>query len=247
MKVLSLLKLAEDAGYIAEGKRNQLGAIQDSKTFEQNFAALDRQHRGVYAFVAFHPLADKDVVDYIADGSLGDDAGSHILALFLQADKVPQALREVRSSDPLFGISLSLEEHPAYALANKFFLGAARPQLPGIVFLNRLFEPVYSLYVMLEGANKEQIRAQCRKVFDAANQSADKSKGSGDARVWRLDFDRFAARLFELGVSYRRAGEKGVRSATFIAGAWLKKNASSIVVAIPKVVIPQLGKLEKKG
>ena len=247
MKILSLLKLAEDAGYIAEGKRNQLGAIQDSRTFEQNLAALDRQHRGIYAFIAFHPVADKVVVDYIADGSLGDDAGSHILALFLEADKVPQAPREVRSSDPLFGISLLLEEHPSYTLANKFFLGAARPELPGIVFLNRLFEPTRSLYVMLEGTNKDLIRAQCRKMFDAANQAADKNRGSGEASIWRLDFDRFAARLFELSMSYRRAGEKGVRSAAFVAGAWLKKNAGSIVVAIPKVVIPQLGKLERKG
>src|SRR5215213_7991994 len=127
MKILSLLKLAEDAAYIAEGKRNYLGAIQNLKTFEKNFAALDQQHRGAYVFVAFHPAADKHVVEYISEGSLGDDAGSHILVLFLDGDNVPQTPREVRPSDPLLGVNLSLEEHPAYELANKFFKGEARP------------------------------------------------------------------------------------------------------------------------
>jgi hypothetical protein len=247
MKILSLLRLAKDAGYIAEGKRNQLGAIQNSRTFEQSLAALDQEHCGAYAFVAFHPVADKDVVEYITDGSLGDDAGSHILALFLQGDKMPQEPREVQPSDPLFGVNLSVEEHPAYALANKFFPAAVRPQLPGIVFLNRLFDPASSIYVVLEGSDKQQLRAQCRAVFDAANQSAEKTKASDDATLWQIDLDRFAGRLFDLGVPYRRAGKKGVRAAAFIATVWLKNNIGSIVVAIPKLVIPQLGKLEKKS
>lgn len=247
MKILSLLRLAEDAGYIAEGKRNQLGAIQDSRTFEQNLAAVDQYHRGAYAFIAFHPVADNGVAEYIGEGSIGNDAGSHILALFLQGDNVPGEPRDVRSSDALFGINLSLEEHPAYALANKFFPGATRPQLPGIVFVNRLFEPTSSIYVVLQGSDKQQIRAQCRTVFDAANRSAEKTTENGDAKIWRIDLDRFAGRLFELGVPYRRTGKKGVRSAAFIASTWIKKNAGSLVVAIPKLVIPQLGKLEKRS
>jgi|GEM_PF-3814683 len=246
MKILALLKLAEDAGYIAEGRRNQLGAIQNSRTFEENFAALDRQHSGAYAFLAFHPAADKNVVEYIGEGSLGDDAGSHILALFLQGNNTPQIPREVRHSDPLLGINLSFEAHPAYELANKFFPGEARPQLPGIVFFNRLLLVTSSIYVILEGTDKQHIQAQCRRVFDAANRSAEKIKEGGDAKMWRIDFDRFAGHLFDLNVSYRRAGKKGVRSAAFIASAWIKKNAGSIVVAIPKLVIPQLEKLETK-
>lgn len=244
MKILALLKLAEDVGYLAEGRRNQLGAIQNSRTFEENFAALDRQHTGAYAFLAFHPAADKNVGEYIGEGSLGDDAGSHILALFL-GNSTPQIPREVRHSDPLLGINLSLEAHPAYELANKFFPGDARPQFPGIVFFNRLWNVSSSIYVILEGADKQQIQAQCRMVFDAANRSADKIK-EGDEKMWRVDFDRFAGHLFDLNVSYRRAGKKGVRSAAFIASAWIKKNAGSIVVAIPKLVLPQLEKLEKK-
>ncbi|MFP5404781.1 MAG: hypothetical protein ACLGHY_00060 [Gammaproteobacteria bacterium] len=35
---------------------------------------------------------------------------------------------------------------------------------------------------------------------------------------------------------YRRAGEKGVRAAAFVAGAWIVKNAGALVAAIPKLV-----------
>lgn len=34
---------------------------------------------------------------------------------------------------------------------------------------------------------------------------------------------------------YRRAGEKGVRAAAFVAGAWIRKNAGALVAAIPKL------------
>ena len=247
MKILSLLRLAEDAGYIAGGKRNRLGAIQDSRIFEQNLAALDQSHSGAYAFIAFHPVADKVVAEYIGEGSIGNDAGSHILVLFLQGDNVPQEPRALFPGDALFGVNLSIEEHPAYALANKFFPGATRPKLPGIVFFNRLFKTASSIYVVLEGTDKEQIRAQCRTVFDAANQSAEQTKEKDDVKIWSIDPDRFAGRLFDLGVAYRRAGKKGVRAAAYIVGTWIKKNAGSIVVAIPKLVIPQLAKLEKKS
>ena len=247
MKILSLLRLAEDAGYLAEGKRNLLGPIQNSRTFEQNLAALDQSHSGAYAFIAFHPVADKVVAEYIREGTLGDDAGRNILALFLQGDNVPQEPRAMFPGDAVFGVNLSLEEHPAYTLANKFFPGATRPQFPGIVFFNRLFKPADSIYVVLDGTGKDQIRVQCRTVFDAANQSAEKPKKNGDAKSWRIDLDRFAGRLFELGMPYRRAGKKGVRSVAYIVGTWIKKNAGSIVVAIPKLVIPQLAKLEKKS
>ena len=79
MKIMSLIKLAEESGYIAEEQMHLLGAIQNPRTFEENFATLDEMHKGCYAFLAFHPDADKQVVDYINEGSLGDDAGPNIL------------------------------------------------------------------------------------------------------------------------------------------------------------------------
>lgn len=101
MKVISLTKIADEAGYIAERDRHLMGAIQNPRTFEQNFAALDQQHRGGFAFLAFHPVSDKSVREYVADGTLGDDAGTHILAPFLAGEEVTITVpKEIHSSMP---------------------------------------------------------------------------------------------------------------------------------------------------
>jgi hypothetical protein len=220
-----------EAGYVEEGTRNLLGAIENVRAFEENQAALDRLHGGAFAFLAFHPAADKHVAEYIAHGSLGDDAGADILALFLVSDPPPRTPREVRPADPLRGVSLTLQAHPAYDLASRFFLDESRPPLPGLVFFDRLVEPTQSIYVLLGGQDRAQITAQCRQAFDAANRAMPAGGGAGARQV---DFDRLAARLVEIGMPYRRAGETGVRAAALITGAWLKKNAGALAAAIPK-------------
>jgi len=237
MKVISLTKIADEAGYIAERDRHLMGAIQNPRTFEQNFAALDQQHRGGFAFLAFHPASDESVVQYVADGTLGDDAGAHVLALFLAGEGVTITVpKEIRRSDAQHGVHLSMDTHPAYALANHFFLDEARPRLPGLVFFDALATPTQAIYVPLDGNEKAQVKLACRTAFDAASRSIRKPEDPSLTKAVQLDFDRLAARLVEQHVNYRRAGEKGLRAAAFYAGAWIKTNAGAIVAAIPKLV-----------
>lgn len=236
MKILSIIKLAQEAGYIKEGTRNLLGAIENARSFEENFAALDQLHRGAYAFFAFHPISDPQVAEYIGEGSLGDDAGPHILALFLNASSPPQTPRTLQPGDALFGVSVSREEHPAYEFVSQFFPKEARPRLPGLVIFDRLFKPDHSIYIPLDGQDKAHIKVDCRAIFELVNRSAATIVDERNKYVWRLDFDRLAAHLVELDVPYWRTGEKGIRAAAFIAGIWIKKNASAIVAAIPKLV-----------
>ncbi len=234
MKILSLEKVAEEAGYITEGARYAAGAVANIRTFEQNFKALDQKHRGAYAFVAFHPAADHSVEEYIADGTLGDDAGPDILALFLIEPIAPRMPRELKRADVRFGVTLSLQQHPAYELVRQFFPRKAIPRLPGLVFFDRLYKPESSIYVLLEGTDKAQLRLQCRTAFEAANRSLRKARTK--AKSSRIDFDRLAARLVEINVPYQRAGAKGIKAAAFITGAWLKKNRGKIAAAIPKLI-----------
>lgn len=229
MKIISLNKFAEEAGYIAEGARNFGGAIENPRTFTENFKALDKQHKGVYAFLAFHPSADDSVAQYVGDNSLGDDAGPNILALFLVQPHAPRRPRPVKPEDLRFGVALSTTEHPAYELARRFFSGKTPPRLPGIVFFDRLSKKGSSLYVLIQASDKSQVRSQCRKAFEAANRSMTTAK-----KTPRVDFDRLAARLLEADLSYRRQGRKGIRAAAFITTAWMKKNGGAIAVAIPK-------------
>lgn len=88
----------------------------------------------------------------------------------------------------------------------------------------------------LDGNEKALVKAACRTAFDAANRSIRKPDDPGFTKAVQLDFDRLAARLVELHMGYRRAGEKGLRAAAFYAGAWIKTNAGAIVAAIPKLV-----------
>lgn len=236
MKIVSIAHVASEAGYIAERTRNLLGAIQNARTFEENFGALDSLHEGTFAFLAFHPASDSKVVEYINEGSLGNDAGPKILALFLQGEEPPQAPRELVPGDALYGVKLSLETHPAYELASQFSLDGSRPRLPGLVFFDRLLSPAHSIYIPLDGAKVAQIKTECRRAFEAANACMSTVPSEGNVKKVGIDFDRFAARLIELDIPYRRTGEKGVRAATLFAGAWLKKNAGAIVSAIPKIV-----------
>ena len=135
----------------------------------------------------------------------------------------------------MFGVTLSQQENPAYELASKFFLEEALPQLPVLVFFDALASPTHSIYVLINGSDKEQIKLLCRKAFDLANQVTTKHTDD-DTKLWQLDFDKFAGKLTEFGIPYRRAGEKGVRAAAFIATAWIKKNSGTIVAVIPKLL-----------
>jgi len=234
MKCLSLIKIAEEAAYLAEGKRYALGPITTPRTFKEALRALDDRHRGVYAFVAFHPVADRLVSEYIDLGTLGDDAGPAIVALFLVTPEAPRVPREVHASDLQFGVTLTFEEHPAYDLVRFFFPSESTPRLPGIVFFDRLGAARSAIYVLLDAKSKDQVMKLARKAFEAADRCVGRTPGLDDGRL-HLDFDRFAAQLLKASLPYYRQGKKGLRAAAYLTGAWLNKNKSAIAAAIPKV------------
>jgi hypothetical protein len=235
VRIFSLTRVAEEAGYMLEPGRNKLGSIQNPRTFEENFAALDQLHKGIFAFLAFHPVSDKQVAEYVREGSLGSDAGPHILVFFLAGFDAAQAPRRLVVGDLQYGVELSLEAHPAYELAARFSAQEVSPPFPGLIVFDGLLTPRQAIYVPITGSNATRVRSSCRKILDAANASFVKEFGK-HAKVLRFDFDRFAARLVELGLDYRRAGERGLRSAAFIAAAWVKKNAGALVSVMPKLL-----------
>jgi hypothetical protein len=233
VKILALEKFTDEAGYIAEGRRNAAGAVQNARTLEQNFSAWDDRHRGAYVFVAFHPSADKAVAEYVSEGTVGDDAGTMILAMFLVQPIAPRKPRNLKPEDVQFGMALTVTEHPAYELARYFFPQAEMPRLPGLIFFDRLSKQESSIYVLIEGIGTPQVRRQIRTALEIANRSIARN-GSNDP-VPRLDFDRLAAGLMEASLTYRRSGKKGLRSAAFVIGAWIKKHRGGIAAAIPKL------------
>jgi hypothetical protein len=233
MKIMSLGALAREIAYAHEGKRNLEGAIRDASLFVGNLAELQKRHRGAFAYMAFRPESDPGVAEYILGGSAGDDAGSAILVLFLSPDSANLA-REVNARDMAFGMTLKREKHPAYRLAARFFPRGHLPRFPGIVFFDKLVGTDSSIYVCLDGASAAEVRTKIRTAFEAARASIGAAEANSSSRD--MDFDRFAAKLFAANLAYFRAGDKGLRSAAFIFGAWVKVNGKSIVFAIPKLL-----------
>jgi hypothetical protein len=235
MKIMSLARLAEEVAYASQDKRNLSGSIQNVGKFQENAAALDLKHHGIYAFLAFHPGSDRAVLKYLGEGTLGDDAGPNILALFLSPDWVAMP-RRTRPSDAEFGIKLSAQQHPAYELARGFYPANAQPAFPGLIFFNSLSQPRDAVYVVIEGADAASVRKHCRAAFEAANAALIAPPADGKKDFWSLDSDRLAAKLSGIPMKYQRSEGTTLRGVRLIAGVWMQKNAKALVMAIPKIV-----------
>lgn len=79
MLVQSLTTVIE-AALIDPIEKRFTGNVTDSSKLlsDDNLSKLEQMHDGLFAFIAFHPAADKLVTEYIKAGSLGADSGRHI-------------------------------------------------------------------------------------------------------------------------------------------------------------------------
>ncbi len=231
MKVVDLGYLADEIAYALEGKRNALGAIQDSRTFAKSIEDLDGQHNGAYAFLAFHPKTDTAVVEMLSETSLGDDAGRKILVLFFALRQENKMLFEWTKETSRFGVDLVLNAHPAYELAQELYGAKSLPAFPGLILFDRLKETQSALYIPLSG-DKLAITDTCRKVLSAARSSL-VTTDTGDVT---LDFDMLMGRMTLLAIEFRKNEAIGIRGAGLILGAWLLKNGVNLVSALPKAL-----------
>jgi hypothetical protein len=239
MKAVSLKDFAAEAFYASSGKRNKFGSIENPGYFEQNLAAIESQHDGIFAFFAFHPRLDKHIAEYLLDSDVGSDAGAHILALCLAAPGT--ALSNGRPNGPVleYGVKLSTEQHPAYRLASRFYPAGYTPAFPGIVIFDSLAGPKLGVYVPLLQKDAKSLLVECRGIFAIAN----KALLGANSSERGLAFDRLSAGLIEAGVQQSRSWSIGFRGGALISRAWVKRNAGSILVAIPSL-LGGLGKLK---
>src|SRR5580692_8632793 len=120
MLVLSLRSVIESQ--LSDKKiKAASGQIQSFEALltPENLVRLDRQWHGVFAVMAFHTVEDAAVTDYIRTGSLGDDATTHVLAMFaLDRDaRAPQTVDE----DTFAGLIMSPGENPAHHFVRTLF------------------------------------------------------------------------------------------------------------------------------
>ena len=191
---------------------------------EDNLRKLEHSHKGIFAFLAFHPVGDQAITEYLLQGTLSSDSGSTILVLFvIEADaRGPRVL-----SDRDFGSAVEVTEavHPSYATLQLLFGEVPPPSLPGIAFFDRLgmTEPVY---VRLGGlTNVESVRTRLRDVCAMANgcvRSRSRDDPSGFA-------DCFSKALAVKGIPYMRSGRRSLIECLILAARRLFEHRQDLV------------------
>ncbi len=107
-RAIALTRLLEEAIYAESCSKNFTGAVANLAELIANVDALERFHKGLFCFLAFHPAVDGAVRDYVATGALGSDSGKQILVLFLSGTdyRTPQT---VELTHLVQGITLDLD------------------------------------------------------------------------------------------------------------------------------------------
>jgi hypothetical protein len=233
MKVISLSKFAEESRYLELKERKFGGAVEDPESFRKNLDALDRQFHGVLCFVAFHPVTDRAVAEYVVSGTLGQDAGAQVLALFLARNEV-RFPRELTAADIDLGVKIEAGSHPVYELLDWAFPAENRPPLPGLIFFDKLsIDILTAVYVPLAGLDSKGVTERCRSLFFLARESL---KPSVSLKRLDLDFDLFCNRLDQLNIHYLRTGPATVQGRIYSFINWLDKHRAEILAAIGKAI-----------
>jgi hypothetical protein len=165
--LVSLRELIEAAIAAGEPYFKASGAVTDWAALYDpaNLALLDNEHDGVFAFLAFHPVADEAVAAYVAERTLASDSGAHTLVFFTLEAEARRGGRANRAA----GFVLDDGLHPAYEAVRLLYEPAAPPSLPGIVFTPELFGPADVIFVPLtELDGPAAVRERLREVFALA-------------------------------------------------------------------------------
>jgi hypothetical protein len=228
MLVQSLISVIEVAS-AAPGKRYS-GNIQDIEQLlsYENLVKLESSYAGVFAFIAFHPVADKTIADYIRLGSIGGDTGKHVFALFT-FDSAAHKPSAIESKTFQKWITIDEGEYPSYVIVKDLFLNGAPPRLPGILFIEKFSEPTEPVFVSLEGQEKvEQVLARFRKLFELATASYLKSQREDDGTF----VSHFSAELAKNRMDYKRTNKASMREWLIKAFYKVRDNAGDIVSVV---------------
>jgi hypothetical protein len=164
---VSLLSVLEGAS--RPGERGLIGDISDPEALlvPENLGMLEGA-ASMFAFLAFHPVSDAPVREYIGSGALLADSGPNILVFFV-LDQEASAPVPVGEEAFTSWAELSASTIPAYQLVRFLFEPAAVPPLPGLVFFTGLARHGAAVYVPLAGADVQQ---RMRTVFSLADHAA---------------------------------------------------------------------------
>jgi hypothetical protein len=169
--VQSIINTLESA--VADRSAQNLGGyVKDFDVLftRSNVECLEAMHEGVFAFFAFHPQLDTAIADYLRLGSLADDTGQHVFALFTLDMPANTPIHLATASSPWLSLT-SPSASPVTLIRNLFPTGAL-PTLPSVVFLERLSITANPVAVSLAGlTTPADVRTRCARVCDLASRA----------------------------------------------------------------------------
>ncbi|MFF7701396.1 hypothetical protein [Streptomyces lydicus] len=224
MLTLSLATMLEEA--VAEHK-NLAGNIIDIEELlkPENLARMQELAK-VFAFLAFHPAADAAMTDYVRSGTLADDSGPDVLALFTLDTPAPTP---VPVGDQTFASWLHVEAgaHPAYRMVRELFSETSVPPLPGVLlFYADWASETGAVYVPIDdAATQHEVRTLARRVFAVAAETAD------PADVPKAQ-DRLCVALRKEHVDYRKTRRTSLREWLIMSYQVAAEHSGDIVSAV---------------
>ncbi|MDQ3839874.1 MAG: hypothetical protein M3297_11465 [Thermoproteota archaeon] len=188
---------------------------------------LEEQHHGPFAFLAFHPVADKPIVDYVQQGTLSSDS-RNIMTLFTLDKEARVATQLDKKSLIGVGVDFDTSSHRAYDLVQALFENQAAPPLPGIAFFARFTIESDVVYASLQGLKEvTEVSNRLRKLFSLADQAWRTSQAKG------RDFaDDLAVLLEQEKLPFIRTGQTSLRQWLIRAYRLVLEHGSDIVSAI---------------
>ena len=168
MRVINILRLIEEQLYTNSSSRNFSGAVSDLEFLMQHSNDLNKVHKGLFAYFAFHPFVDEDVAKYIASGAVDADSGPEIMVMFItnRSCEIPRTVTAeiLNTIVPL----RDGENVPDYMLRS-MFPGKPEPIPPGIIFFDRIFGNTNAVYISLSNETSlQEIADATRKALRSA-------------------------------------------------------------------------------
>ncbi|WP_217231794.1 hypothetical protein [Streptomyces anulatus] len=209
MDTVSLVELIEQAAS-DPNRRNWTGSLEhfDELLRGENLARLEAEHRGVYAFLVFHPSADAHVAEYLREGTLAADSGPRVLAFFT----LDETALVSHPSAAMADVDADTAVHLAYEMTRHLFSPSVPPPLPGVIFMGQLSTEGDAVYIPLGNLQDASgVRDLLRSLFSLAEQAL--VDGAGAAEFT----NQFSRKLIPEGIEYSRSGKAPL-------GEWLAKS-----------------------
>ena len=224
--VVQFTSILEEALLGDEHVHRLTGNVTDMDAFLSDKAmhALEREHGGYFAFLAFHPSVDEAVHDYVREQSLPADSGGSALVLFTTQTAgvsmsmfADQALKMVEVG--------SHDDMPAQAALRHLFGAAATPAMPGLAVFSAFSAEVDVLYYPLTGLNTAaDVRTLARAVFEVANKAWQECEGRREVFA-----DRLALASTRRGMRFSHTGRRSMKEWLVLTLRWLGVHRGDLV------------------